>query len=149
MAKIQRLPSFDGSLFCFPRLLERDGWCYPFFMAAKYDFTKTAACYQGDTFRRVLRITGDYSDCDFAMQVRPEKESETEYIDASTTNGQVSAEIDPDDAEKTRVTITVQDDVIALIPEGVYVYDFQLTTPGSEVTTFLSGKFQVVGQVTR
>lgn len=94
---------------------------------------------QGDSFDRVFTVTGfDLTGYSASMQVRPNAKSDTVYASATcTVNGTTDT-----------ITVTIDESVTADIPAGYWAYDLELTTATS-TWTILSGKFQVLGEVTR
>ena len=113
--------------------------------AGLYNF----AAEQGATLERVITYTDpdeviiDLSDYTAMMQVRPTAASATVILELSTGSG-----ITIDGPAGTLTLLVDADDMAALTP-ATYVYDLEITSPGSIVTRLIEGKFTVKAEVTR
>lgn len=113
-------------------------------MAASYPITVK----QGETFKLNFRIKINSSYIDLTsysgrMQVRSDYASSTKSLDMTTANGRITMSSDG------TVNFNVAASVMAAIPEGKYVYDFEIESSGGEVTSILEGVFKVRPEVTR
>ena len=113
--------------------------------AGLYNF----AAEQGATLERVITYTDpdgviiNLTSYTALMQVRSTAASATVILELSTGSG-----ITINGAAGTLTLLVSAADMTALTP-GSYVYDLEITSPGSVVTRLIEGKFAVKAEVTR
>lgn len=113
--------------------------------AGSYNF----AAEQGATLERVITYTDpdgviiNLTSYTALMQVRSTAASATVILELSTGSG-----ITINGAAGTLTLLVSAADMTALTP-GSYVYDLEITSPGSVVTRLIEGKFAVKAEVTR
>jgi hypothetical protein len=80
------------------------------------------------------------------MQVRASTESSVVILDLTTENNAI--ELGESDGS---ISIYISDDVMTLVPEGIYVYDLELVAPSADLFVYkiLQGNFAVRSEVTR
>ena len=113
--------------------------------AGLYNF----AAEQGATLQRVITYTDpdeviiDLSDYTAMMQVRPTAASATVILELSTGSGITI------DGPAGTLTLEVDATTMSGLTPASYVYDLEITSPGSIVTRLIEGKFTVKAEVTR
>lgn len=80
------------------------------------------------------------------MQVRTSVDSEDIVLELTTENDRIELS-----STTGEITLRVDDDTMASIPEDKYVYDLELIGPSSELYVYklLTGNFVVRAEVTR
>lgn len=111
-------------------------------MAGKYNIVAD----QGATFNLNFTVKTDGVAWDLTgysarMQVSKSTSSATNLLDLSTYG------LDIELNNVGEVTVTASSVAMAAIPAGRWVYNFELTSPGSEVTRLLEGRFIVSAEV--
>jgi hypothetical protein len=97
---------------------------------------------QGDTFILNFNVSGyNFTGYTAKFQVRASSATTTKLLDLSTDSG-ITMNSSGD------VAITAAASLMSF-DTGRYVYDFQITSPGGEVTTLLAGKFVLSSDVAR
>lgn len=116
--------------------------------------------YRGDTLERMIaiwyRADGialllDTAGWTARMQVRPEKNSGTVTLNATTENGYLSTGIRENaDGRRWCFHMNIPGEAIGKIPGGfIGYYDIEFTDPTGRRQTFYYGDFLVEGDVTR
>ena len=80
------------------------------------------------------------------MQVRQSYESSDVILELTTENGRIEL-----GATDGSIALTVDDNIMVSIPEGIYVYDLELVAPSANLFVYkiLQGNFAVRSEVTR
>lgn len=104
--------------------------------------TLSRVIYYRDPAKKPIQFNG-YS---ARMQVRPNQSSGTILLEMTTENGGI--ELGLTDGS---IALYVDDNVMAGIPEGIYVYDLELLAPSANLFVYkiLQGNFAVRSEVTR
>ena len=80
------------------------------------------------------------------MHVRTSADATDTVLELTTENGRISLH-----RTNGSITLTVDDDTMAEIPEGKYIYDLELIGPSADLYVYklLTGNFVVRAEVTR
>ena len=110
----------------------------------RFNFTLT----QGDTFntKPAWKVNGNYVNVtgySAKMDVKIAPTSTSTIVELSSANGRITVGT-TDGTFELALTPTET----AALPPGQYVYDLDVTSPGGNVYTLLTGGFTVVAQVT-
>jgi hypothetical protein len=113
-------------------------------MSGKYNIVAN----QGATFKLNFTVQTDGVAWDFtgytsAMQVRRSTSSATTLLNLSSAAGNITMNASGE------VSVTVSATTMSGVPSGRWVYDIEFTSPSSEVTRLLEGRFIVSAEVTQ
>lgn len=103
---------------------------------------------QGSTFTKEITVkvgttVVDVTGFEARMQVRTWFDADETILDLDTSNYITVGGVDG------KIDINVPATVMAEVPYGIFVYDFEIESPEGEVLRLIMGKFIVRAEVTR
>jgi hypothetical protein len=96
------------------------------------------------TYRNPAGVPIDLTGASAAMQVRRRSGAAEAFLRLSNTTSGISL-----GTTNGQIVITVTDEALSLVAPGEYVYDLEVNPSNGAVAKLISGKFVLVGEVTR